>query len=220
MDIFKLIYQHDLLLEHLPPNSDPRNKAKEPMNVTDFMTPDPTYCTYYLTGTRLDEMHFGLNTLTHYHQVIRTLEHMLQSDAFHLSQTHQEQNLTQMMENNTDRRPVLIGSPPDTVDVQQLDEIRHSDRQHRYEAITGLLDQGLKILFFEKAHNGFDLHLFSRDNLYEAFFHNLKPLVGPDFRYFSINGKRVSSEPKFYFETWTLERPPHGFEEVTSDAVL
>jgi len=35
-----------------------------------------------------------------------------------------------------------------------------------------------------------------------------------------MNGKRITSERKFYFETWTLDRPPHGVEEVFKETVL
>jgi hypothetical protein len=35
-----------------------------------------------------------------------------------------------------------------------------------------------------------------------------------------MNGKRITSERKFYFETWALSQPPHGIEEVFPETVL
>jgi hypothetical protein len=86
--------------------------------------------------------------------------------------------------------------------------------------LRSLLGEGHIIIFIEKTDNGNDLHLFSRENIYPAFFRELKPLVGPGFRFFSINGKRAKSDRLFFFETWTLDRPPHGFEEVFPETVL
>jgi hypothetical protein len=44
--------------------------------------------------------------------------------------------------------------------------------------------------------------------------------VDDEFRFFSMNGKRINSERTFYFETWALDRPPHGIEEVFTETVL
>jgi hypothetical protein len=51
-------------------------------------------------------------------------------------------------------------------------------------------------------------------------FYPLQKLVPETFRFFSINGKKFRTERHFYFETWTLEKPPHGFEEVFPETVL
>jgi len=90
--------------------------------------------------------------------------------------------------------------------------------RERFEPLTALLDRGHLVILAEKAHHGFDLHLFCRDNLYEPLFNGCKDIIDPTLRCFTINGKRVSSERHFYFETWSLDRPPHGFQEVTRDA--
>lgn len=55
MDIFKLIFHHDLLLEQLSGNDDVKNKAKEELSLEDFMKPIQTYSRYYFSGTRLKE---------------------------------------------------------------------------------------------------------------------------------------------------------------------
>jgi hypothetical protein len=76
------------------------------------------------------------------------------------------------------------------------------------------------VIYKEQAKNGFDLHMFSKKNIYTKFFHPLQNMLPDAFRFFSINGKKFRSERHFYFETWTLARPPHGFEEVFPESVL
>jgi len=83
-----------------------------------------------------------------------------------------------------------------------------------------VLKTGTYVIYKEQAHHGYDLHLFSMENIYPALFDALKPLVDDQFRFFSINSKRMGSERHFYFETWTLENPPHGAEEVLPETVL
>src|SRR5690625_7025682 len=75
-------------------------------------------------------------------------------------------------------------------------------------------------LYKEQNHHGYDLHPFSKENIYAQLFYPFRELVSPEFRFFSMNGKRITSERKFYFETWALHRPPHGAEDVLSDSRL
>lgn len=100
--------------------------------------------------------------------------------------------------------------------------------EERLPSIENEDDYGLKFLLeneflvFHKvaAPNGFDLVLYSKENVYFNLFPHLHKLVPDAFRFFSINGKKFNTERHFYFETWTLARPPHGFEEVFPETVV
>jgi hypothetical protein len=86
--------------------------------------------------------------------------------------------------------------------------------------LRDVLEKGWIVAYKREAKNGFDLLLFSKGNIYPKFFYPLQKLLPEAFRFFSINGKRLSSEQKFFFETWTLHKPPHGFEEVFPESVF
>ena len=77
MDIFKLIFHHDLLLEQLSGSTDARNKTKPEMSLEDFMKPIPTYTKYYFSGTRLEENMFGLTTLENKNKVYTAIQQAL-----------------------------------------------------------------------------------------------------------------------------------------------
>ena len=64
------------------------------------------------------------------------------------------------------------------------------------------------------------LHIDVNSNVGHLKFYPLQNLLPDAFRFFSINGKKFRSERHFYFETWTLNKPPHGFEEVFPESVL
>ncbi len=222
-DLFKLIYEHDLRIEQLSGDYDRTKENRRSSTLEEFMKPVQTYSKFYLTGTRLGpglEARFGFNTLKRFESIF-TLFREATGCAFFSdgSSVHPV----------TDFTPKLILDPEKTFilasDAALLTEDRlQQSRQIFSSALSvreknGLmrpwLDDGCRVLFTERAHHGTDLHLFSRENIYEAFFERYQPLTGrPDFRFFSINGKRSKSERLFYFETWTLDRPPHGFEEV------
>ena len=86
--------------------------------------------------------------------------------------------------------------------------------------LRDVLEKDWIVMYKREAKHGFDIQLFSKSNLYTLFFYQLQRLVPKTFRFFSINGKRISSEKQFFFETWTLHKPPHGFEEVFPESVL
>lgn len=219
MDIFKLIFHHDLLLEQLAGNEDVRNKAAPEMSLRDFMKPLQTYTRYYFTGTRLTENRFGLTILNKKNEVLQGIHKALGNVPLWTGDGLSLATLPEALETSGSSVIVASDGQPDT-DLKVLEIDDASGVRDRIPLLKTLLDEGKKVIFLEKAHNGTDLHLFSRDNLYEPLFNSLKPLVSPEFRYFSINGKRMSGERLFYFETWTLDRPPHGFEEVGANSVM
>ena len=88
------------------------------------------------------------------------------------------------------------------------------------EGLRELLEKNCIVIFKRPANHGFDLQIFSKENIYLRFFHPLQAMLSSEFRFFSINGKRVHNQDFFYFETHRLENPPHGFEEVFPESVL
>lgn len=219
MDIFKLIYEHDLRLDQLKERHSNRHTQDISSSLDDFLKPDLTYSKFYLTGTRLDREQFGLNILDRYDQIINVLSKVFADYRVHTVEKIDE--LTEAIEKSGIGRPVILSRKstiPWNLDELTIDS--NSNVGHKKEAIAGLLKTDDLLLYKEQAHNGFDLHLFSKNNIYRNLFYPLKELVNDQFRFFSINGKRVQSERKFYFETWTLENPPHGAEEVFEQTVL
>lgn len=219
MDIFKLIFEHDLRLDQLKDRQLDRSTQDISHSLEDFLKPDPTYSKFYFTGTVLPEQLFGLNKLMAYPSVLDALETSLSGYTVFLE--NKILSLQETLEKSEVGQPVIL-TENDTIswDIDQLRIDSGSNVGHKKEALADVLKSDDMVLYKEHAHQGFDLHLFSKNNIYPRFFEAFQQLVSDDFRYFSINGKRIRSERKFYFETWTLDRPPHGAEEVFKETVL
>lgn len=219
MDIFKLIYEHDLRLDNLKERHTDRSRQDISSSLEDFMKPDPTYSKFYLTGTRLDTEQFGLNTLEAYPSLLRSLEAVFKSYHIHTPQNHS--GFTEAVDQSPIGSPIILSRQPEIEwDLGMFTIDDNSNAGHKKEAIAELLKTDDLLLYKENAHQGFDLHLFSKTNIYRELFYPMQALLSNTFRFFSVNGKRVRSERTFYFETWTLQRPPHGAEEVFPETTL
>jgi len=219
MDIFKLIFEHDLRLDQLKDRHTDRGTQDVSSSLEDFLKPDLTYSKFYFTGTRLDRQAFGLNTLSAYSDIISHISSTLTD--YRIFTGNGYKNLETAVEGSNIGSPIVLSKYDSiTWDLPQLTIDSNSNAGHKKESIAALLKTDDLLLYKEQAHNGFDLHLFSKTNIYRDLFYPLKSLINDQFRFFSINGKRVRSERKFYFETWTLENPPHGAEEVFEQTVL
>ena len=219
MDIFKLIFEHDLRLDQLKDRHTDRGTQDVSSSLEDFLKPDLTYSKFYFTGTRLDRQAFGLNTLSAYSDIISHISSTLAD--YRIFTGNGYKNLETAVEGSNIGSPIVLSKYDSiTWDLPQLTIDSNSNAGHKKESIAALLKTDDLLLYKEQAHNGFDLHLFSKTNIYRDLFYPLKSLINDQFRFFSINGKRVRSERKFYFETWTLENPPHGAEEVFEQTVL
>ncbi len=216
--IFKLIFLHDQRLDELAERG---AGIPEKASIEDFMRPDPTYSKLYFTGTDLDKEHFGLSTLQAYPEILQAIEDGLKADSFQTS-TNTFHKLAEAVESIDLGEVIIIGEEAASMQIQiaQLHLDDNSNVGHLKSELKDFLQKGFIVIFKEKAHDGFDLHFFSQTNIYTRFFHNLQKLLPKAFRFFSINGKRMRSERFFYFETWTLNQPPHGFEEVHPESVL
>ncbi|MFU8812523.1 MAG: hypothetical protein ACNA78_06110 [Balneolaceae bacterium] len=221
MDIFKLIYEHDIRLDALKQRHTDRDTQDLSGTLESFMRPDPTYSKFYFTGTRLDEQAFGLNTLHHADTVLNAILHSLQEYRCHSERGFAP--LREQIERAGIGQALILtaskaGRP--AVSPAELHLDADSNAGHHKEQIADVLATGDLVLYKEQAKSGYDLHLFSQKNIYRHFFYPIQALVSNSFRFFSMNGKRVNSERHFYFETWTLDRPPHGTEEVFKETVL
>jgi len=246
MDLFKLIFQHDIRLDQLRGRHVDRDTQETSNSLEAFLKPDPTYSKFYFSGTVLaanpeatnpeatypGQPRFGLSCLDHADDVISAIEWSL--SAYTPFATQSRGTLSEMIHKEPIGsaillKPVSRDDEPTQDDgrmqdlnqlLQQLSVGQAENAGHKKEAIASTLEENQLVLYKETAHDGFDLHLFSKKNLYREFFTALKPLVSDNFRFFSMNGKRITSERKFYFETWALSQPPHGIEEVFPETVL
>ncbi len=222
MDIFKLFFNHDLRLDKLAKRN--ANKTKEEVEATleDFMQPDPTYSKFYITGTDLDKEKFGINVLSKTDAILQNLNAAFKNHRFTSTTNQSFDSLRDGLKNMQIGEALLLSDTnklPD-VDLATLTIDEETKVGHKKDEIRSVLESGAYLLYKEPAHHGFDLHLFSEENIYPLLFEAFKPLVDNEFRFFSINNKRMGSERHFYFETWTLDNPPHGAEEVFSKTTL
>ena len=205
-DILKLIFHHDQRLDDLA--SSEESVDENPL--TAFTKPDPTYSTLYFSATNLENQEFGVNVLSEYNAFIEALTKGVEGFRFTSKKGIQES---------------LKGG----IDALELNEVLVASEEkvepgiiHSFtrKMLRDVLEKDWIIIYKREAKNGFDLHFFSRKNIYTSFFYPLQELLPDTFRFFSINGKRLSNERQFYFETWALHKPPHGFEEVFPESVL
>lgn len=223
MDLFKLIFLHDQRLDELKERQLNRSVQEVSVSIEDFMKPDPTYSKFYISGTRLansDSDHqFGLNRLSNYSRVSQALAGALSDyKIIYQDKWIQFEQFTEQAE---------IGIPAIFTlneqynwDLESLKIDSDSNIGHRKSELAEVLEHDDLVLYKEPALQGFDLHLFSKENIYPKLFYPLQELLCDDFRFFSMNGKRIQSERKFYFETWALDNPPHGAEEVFRDTKI
>ena len=212
MTLFKLVFEHDMVLN--PVN--PAKSRNEPSSLEDFLKPTQTYSQFYLSATDMKEQKFGFNAVSHFPKMLEAFIAGIDEATFVTSHHQRYDTLEEARANiETGSAIVIQNSQIDAAPFADL-ETAESFRE-RLGELTEILDRGDMVLFKVRAHHGFDLQLYSKKNIYRDFFYAYKPLIACDFRFFSINGKRMKSERYLYFETWSLDRPPHGFEEVFPD---
>jgi len=222
MEIFKLFFNHDLRLDKLAKRN--ANKTKEEVEATleDFMQPDPTYSKFYITGTNLDTKQFGIDVLSKSHEILHKLDSVFRNNQITSTSNKSFDSLVEGLETIHIGEALVISNsgPLPEIDLNTLTIDEETKVGHKKDEIRTVIESGAYLLYKEPAHHGYDLHLFSEENIYAPLFKALKPLVGDGLRFFSINNKRMRSERHFYFETWTLDNPPHGAEEVFPETVL
>ena len=220
MDIFKLFFNHDQRLDKLAKRN--ANKTKDEVEATlqDFMAPTPTFSKFYLTATRFPEENFGINQLEKFEDFLTAINSVFE-DMKVFTPAGEVETLASGIDQIEIGQALLITSRNDTnIDLEALRVHNESNVGHLKDELREVLLDGHKVMYKEQAHDGFDLHLFSKENIYPKLFYPLQQMVDNSFRFFSINSKRMGSEKHFYFETWTLDNPPHGAEEVFAETVL
>lgn len=219
MDIFKLFFDHDLRLDKLEKRNANKTEEEKESSLEDFMSPDPTYSKFYITGTKLQEEQFGLNILDKNNDVLHQLDNVF-ADRHIYAPTGDFESLSKALAQTEIGQALVISNTKNDYDFESIEIDEESNVGHKKDELRYILESSAYVLYKERAHHGYDLHLFSMENIYPRLFKNLKPLVDDQFRFFSINSKRMGSERHFYFETWTLDKPPHGAEEVFPETAL
>lgn len=219
MDIFKLFFEHDLRLDQLRERKLDRSTQEVSGSIEAFLKPDPTYSKFYFTGTLLPDELFGIDQIRHYDEVKEALCNSLK--LYNSFTGNKKAPLGELIESEEIGKAIILTTGDENRWAETaLDLDDDSNVGHKKSELAEVLQAGDLVIYKEKAHQGFDLHLFSEKNIYPLFFEPFRSLLNDQFRFFSINGKRIRSERKFYFETWTLDRPPHGAEEVFPETVL
>ncbi len=219
-DIFKLFFHHDQRLDKLAERTPNKKSGEMESTLEDFMKPDPTYSKFYLTGTDLAQERFGLNMISGYEKVITALEKAFPNKNVFTAKGRTDAISKAVSALELGEVFVLSDEESINLDIESLHIDINSNVGHLKEELKEALEDEHIVVYKEQAKDGFDLHIFSKENVYTNMFHPLQELVPDTFRFFSINGKKFRSERHFYFETWTLDRPPHGFEEVFKKSVL
>lgn len=220
MHLLKLVYEHDIPLDRLHQSPDERRAASDALSLEDFLRPQPVFSHFYLTGTVMDgENRFGLSALPQVGEIIEALGHAIdrpvwQTQVASFARLRDALGAMAVGEAATAAAGVLPDGVPPAAPA------RNSGEPEVVAALHGLLKAKAIVVYKEQAHHGWDLQIYSLDNIYPALFERLKPFLSKDLRFFSMNGKRVRSERMYYFETWALDRPPHGVEEVFGDTKI
>ena len=218
MDIFKLFFNHDLRLDQL---AEADSGGKEG-TLEDFMTPTLTFSRFYLTGTQLEDQRFGLSTLHEYKSVLTQLEKAF--SAYELHSPHkQEDELSAIIPELPFGQTLLAhleASKKPPLSTEKLNEVDQRNLTSVKDEIRNTLKENFIILYTVKAQHGYDIQILSMENIYPKLFHAFKEMLSEQFRFFSINSKRIKTEKQFYFETRSLDRPPHGAEEVRPQTTI
>lgn len=215
MTLFKLVFEHDMVLNPV----ESAEKRGVPSSLEDFLKPIQTYSMFYFSATDMQKMHFGLNAVEEGDKLIGAVETGLEASGYILSNGDRVATLGEALDQTAFGGAIVVLKNDSSVEPFKDMEEGESFRD-RIPQLRNLLDQGHLLLLKVPAHHGFDIQLYSRENIYRSFFYLFKPMIDPEFRFFSINGKRMKSERFLYFETWSLQRPPHGFEEVFEDTAF
>lgn len=219
MDILKLFFDHDQRLDRLAKRNANKTAEEAEATLSDFMEPTKTYSKFYLTGTKLDEEKFGLNVISEYPNILQRLNEVFKNRTCY-TDTGEFGTFTRAVSAIDIGQVIVISETSEDINISELEIDEESNVGHRKEELSNALNTGAYVIYKEQAHHGFDLHLFSQANIYIDLLYALRPLAKDDLRFFSINSKRMGSERHFYFETWTLKKPPHGAEEVFPETTV
>jgi hypothetical protein len=219
MQIIKLIFEHDIPLHRLDQSPAERREASKAMSLEDFMRPEPIFSKFYLSSTLLSaEPEFGLDHLKGIDTVLEELDNRLGRTEWFTE--HSRYNSLIEAVKAIELGESILAPRDGSSAISKLPATRNTADPELVSALFELLKNDTIIIFKEVAHHGWDLQIYSLKNIYLALFYALKTQLSPEHRFFSMNGKRIRSERLFYFETWSLDKPPHGIEEVFVDTEI
>lgn len=185
------------------------------------MRPVPIFSHFYISSTDLgsQEPSFGLSTHPKVEEIVEAVGRHLGREVWitSLAETGNFRDAVKLLQIGEATIAPIGTSSSEKMTVAPSN---NSGEPGVVSALYDLIRDKSIVAFKEKAHHGWDLHIYSLINIYPSLFNALKPLIGDGTRLFSMNGKRIRSERLFYFETWTLDNPPHGAEEVFEDTVI
>lgn len=164
-------------------------------------------------------MKFGLNAVFHSQSLIQALKNGIGESKFMLSDGSVNEDLLFALDRTEYGDAIVVLKNKNVISTfpKMAENVNVNERVSQ---LTRILDLDHFVIYKINAPNGLDLHLYSKKNIYREFFYEFKPLINSELRFFSINGKRLKNEQYLYFETWSLDKPPHGFEEVFEDTAF
>ncbi len=191
------------------------------MTLEDFMRPVPIFSHFYISSTNVGstEPEFGLNKHPELNAILDAVGRQIDRPVW-ISSLAEMGNLRDAVNLMQVGEAIMAPSSSNASDTHSIPPSHNSGEPEVVSALHDLIKEKTIVLFKEKAHHGWDLHLYSLVNIYPSLFQALKPFIASGTRLFSMNGKRIRSERLFYFETWTLDKPPHGAEEVFMDTTI
>ena len=181
------------------------------------MKPMPQYSRFYLSGTELNHQKFGLSALEAFEEIKDALETVFKAYSVGLNgkiSTNSLFDTIELIPMNSGFSLSKNNSITYSIDLSGKEYIREYGSDLRK-----IIESGDVAMFKIESNEGYDLQIYAMNNLYPELFYSLKPLVNSNFRLFSINGKKLTSDRLFYFETYSLAKPPHGVEEVFENTV-
>ncbi|HAC14533.1 MAG TPA: hypothetical protein DCE78_01110 [Bacteroidetes bacterium] len=215
MTLFKLIFEHDMVLDA----ENPAKHKKEPSTLDDFLKPAKTYSRFYFSATDMNSMKFGLDVVPQSNLLFQAFKTGLGESRFMLSDGSSDEDMQSALDKTPFGGAIVVLKNENVVST--FPKFSGNDNpDEKIAELTRILDLDHLVLFKIPSPNGIDLQLYSKKNIYRDFFYQFKPLINNTLRFFSINGKRLKNQRFLYFETWSLDKPPHGFEEVFEDTAF
>lgn len=187
MEILKLLFHHDLILDADDAAADP---------ITQFSKPQSTYSAFRISCSNISEHTKGLEVFSRLEEFQKEISDVLSIPVQEVSSSKTKCTIVRKNGEISHHS----GLPKD---------YQHIDRLRNY------LGEGTLAFWWRGSdkEEGKDFFLISTRNRYAMLFYLLKGFMGKTTRFYSLNGKRIHADRVFYFEDH-YRQLPHGIEEV------
>ena len=173
--ILKLIFNHDQRLNELD-EAESKNQNSDVNSVlADFMKPDPTYSRLYFTATDLESESFGIDTLSEYQSFLKALENGLAVEEFYTDKGAFKSLDTALSTIHFGEVVVVKKSEGFNIDISKM----HRSNSAFTTVLKEALENEYVVIYKDEAPNGFNLHLFTKKNIYPSLFYPLQHML-PD----------------------------------------